>query len=99
MPANLATTLNGWSDAALSFLYPEVCQYCHGARATWLEGYICSDCSRHVHFVVPPRCERCGLPFHGAVTDTFECANCREMDLHFSYARSSVAAKGMVLEL
>jgi len=99
MRLGFATTVKSWAEAALTFLYPDVCQYCYEGRATWAEGYVCSTCARQVRFIVPPRCERCGLPFEGAITDTFECGNCREMELHFSYARSAVAAKGMVLEV
>ncbi len=44
-------------------------------------------------------CDRCGLPFDGEIGDSFECANCREMELHFSRACSTAAAKGMVLDI
>jgi competence protein ComFC len=37
------------------------------------------------------------LPHEGEITAAFECANCRELELHFSSARSAVAAGGMVL--
>ena len=40
-----------------------------------------------------------GLPYEGDITATFECANCREMDLHFRRARSAVAATGLALEI
>jgi competence protein ComFC len=87
------------AEAALTFVYPDVCQHCHEGSATKDEGYVCSQCWRNVRFIVPPICHRCGLPFEGAITDTFECANCREMELHFTQARSAVAARGMVLEI
>ena len=87
------------AESALTFFYPDVCQYCHEARATRAEGYVCSECWRNVRFIVPPICDRCGLPFEGEISDVFECANCREMELQFVHARSAVAAKGMVLEL
>ncbi len=51
-----------------------------------------------VRFIRPPFCERCGLPYEGDLTTPFECANCREMQLHFRSARSAVAAQGVVLE-
>ena len=86
-------------EAALTFIYPDVCQHCHERKAVRSEGYVCSDCWRNVRFIVPPMCDRCGLPFEGEIGVTFECANCREMDLHFSRARSAVAAKGMTLEI
>jgi ComF family protein len=88
-----------WSEALLGFLYPTACQLCNSARATAADGYVCTDCFRRVRFVKPPFCERCGLPFEGDITTAFECANCREMDLHFSSARSAVIAKDVVLEV
>ncbi|HEX7617309.1 MAG TPA: ComF family protein, partial [Verrucomicrobiae bacterium] len=35
----------------------------------------------------------------GDLTAPFECANCREMELHFHSARSAVVARGMVREV
>jgi len=88
-----------WSEAVLNFVYPPVCQLCNSARATAAEGYVCTDCVQRVRFVKPPFCERCGLPFEGSITAAFECSNCREMDLHFTSARSAVLAKDVVLEV
>lgn len=85
-------------DAALSFIYPDVCTLCGNHRATRQEGYVCSECCKQVRFIVPPFCERCGLPFPGEIDVAFECGNCREMELHFVSARSAVAAHGPVLE-
>ena len=87
-----------WADAALSFVYPEVCQLCGQRRATRPDGYVCRDCWQQVRFIRPPFCERCGLPFEGEITTAFECTNCREMELHFCWARSAVVARGVALE-
>jgi ComF family protein len=38
------------------------------------------------------------LPFQGALTTPFECANCRDADLHFRFARSAVIARDLVLD-
>ena len=86
-------------SAALAFVYPEVCQICREERATVGEGLVCPTCWRQVRFIRPPFCDRCGLPFDGELTAAFECGNCREMELHFSSARSAVAASGLVLEV
>src|SRR5204863_3956170 len=37
-------------------------------------------------------------PFEGAITTSFECANCRDTVLHFRSARSAVVARDKVLE-
>ena len=94
-----AAPFNVWANAGLNFIYPEVCQLCNRERATPDEGYVCSRCRTQVRFIRPPFCERCGVPFEGDITATFECSNCREMELHFRAARSAVVARGVVLEV
>jgi ComF family protein len=95
---NIAEQKRGWLEIGLGFLYPEQCQFCAQGRATAQTGYVCADCWTKVRFIRPPFCERCGLPFDGDLTTTFECTNCREMELDFSSARSAVVAKTIVLE-
>ena len=94
-----ARSFQNWLNVGLGFLYPEICQLCGEQRAAATEGYVCGRCWAHVRFIKPPFCERCGLPFDGDLTTPFECANCREMELHFSAARSAVVAHGAVLEI
>lgn len=93
------TAPSGWIEAGLAWLYPPVCQICHEHRATTAEGLVCSVCWRKVRFIRPPFCDRCGLPFDGEINSAFECTNCRELDLHFSSARSAVTASGIALEI
>ncbi len=88
-----------WLEAGLSLLYPENCQHCARESATAAQGYIGEECRRQVRWIRPPFCERCGLPFAGDITVRFECANCRELDLQFAWARSAVSAQGMILEV
>src|SRR5665213_427119 len=87
-----------WFKAGLGLVYPEICQLCRRHRAAARDGLVCPQCWSHVRFIRPPFCDRCGLPFAGDLTTTFECTNCREMELHFSSARSAVVAKSVVLE-
>jgi len=94
-----ATPIQNWLNVAAGFLYPEICQLCEKERAPAKNGFVCSKCWTQVRFIRKPFCERCGLPFEGDITTTFECANCREMELHFSFARSAVVAKTAVLEI
>ncbi|HET7626245.1 MAG TPA: ComF family protein [Verrucomicrobiae bacterium] len=95
----ISATLASWFEAALGFVFPLACQICGKERAPVSDGLICSHCWRQVRFIKPPFCERCGLPFDGAITQSFECSNCREMDLHFVSARSAVSTGGPVLEV
>jgi len=91
--------LRSWLDAGLGLLYPEVCQLCKAEPAGMREGYVGSQCWSQVRFIRPPFCSRCGLPFAGDLSSTFVCTNCNEMELHFTSARSAVAAKSVVLEV
>jgi ComF family protein len=95
---HIAAPIHNWLNTGLGFFYPEICRICEAGRATAKSGFVCSKCRAQVRFIRPPFCERCGLPFEGEITTTFECTNCREMELHFSSARSAVVAKTIVLE-
>jgi len=90
--------IRGWLDSSLALFYPEVCQLCKDEPATPREGFVGVRCWSQVRFIRPPFCERCGLPYQGELTNAFVCANCHEMKLHFSSARSAVVARTVVLE-
>jgi len=99
---SVSTILKESCEPMLAFLYPNVCQVCSAKRATASEGYVCASCWTRrgaIQFIVPPFCDRCGLPFEGDITSEFECTNCREMKLHFEFARAAVAAAGLVREI
>jgi len=93
-----AAPAKNWLNTGLGFFYPEICQLCEAEHATAKEGFVGAKCWSHVRFIRPPFCERCGLPFEGDLTTSFECTNCRELELHFSSARSAVVTKTVVLE-
>jgi ComF family protein len=95
---SLLQSARQWVNAGLSFVYPEVCQVCQEARATPGEGFVCRDCRARVRLIETPFCQRCGLPYQGAITQPFECANCRELDFQFRYARSAAIAREGLLE-
>lgn len=96
--STVAESFKGLFSAALALVYPDACQFCDKARATAAEGFVCADCRAQVRFVEAPYCDRCGLPFEGALTTKFECSNCRETELAFSSARSAVVARDKPLE-
>ena len=98
----IAEPIRGWLEAALAFVYPPCCQLCGEERASEAEGYVGAACRRGpgaMRWVEPPYCARCGLPYEGAITARFECANCRDMQLEFSSARAAVVATELVLEV
>jgi ComF family protein len=88
----------GVLEASLNLLYPPVCQLCQGHRAEAQDGFVCGKCWSHIRFIRAPFCERCGLPFEGDLTTNFICTNCNDLELHFTFARSAVVAKSVVLE-
>ncbi len=93
------SSLKSSLEAGIGFFYPNRCQLCDSESATADEGYVGIECWRSVRFIKPPFCECCGLPYEGEITTSFECGNCREMDLHFQAARASVVAGKLVLEV
>ncbi len=86
-------------EPVVGLLFPPVCRICESSRARPDCGLICELCLEGINEVEPPYCETCGLPFEGSLTTDFECANCREMELHFDFARSAVKANDLVLEV
>ncbi len=94
-----ASSLKTWVNTALGFIYPNVCQLCGKTRAMPAEGFVCGSCWEQVRFIKPPFCKRCGMPYEGEITASFECTNCRELKLHFRSARSAVSAKGVVRDV
>jgi len=91
--------LAGWLKAALSFVYPEICQVCHSERADQSQGFVCEACRSKLRFIEPPYCDRCGLPHEGAIGVAYECGQCQESKPHFSKARSVVVARDAVLDV
>lgn len=94
----LTARLQPWLNTGLGLFYPEVCQLCKRERAAPTDGYVCPQCWSQVRFIRPPFCDRCGQPYQGNITTAFECANCRELELHFTYARAAVVYRTVVLE-
>jgi competence protein ComFC len=88
-----------WLNAGLGLVYPELCQLCGSRRATPADSYVCRDCRAEIRLIEPPFCRRCGQPFQGEISAAFECSNCKELELHFSYARSAAIAKDKLLEI
>lgn len=92
----LKTLVQNAISTTLGLFYPEVCALCQDEAATAQDGFVGVQCRRQVQFVRPPFCQRCGLPFEGDITSSFDCTNCRTMELYFSYARAAVVSKTVV---
>lgn len=95
----MKATLANAFDALAGWVYPNCCQLCGEQPARAGEGFVCGNCWGGLRFIQPPFCARCGLPFPGAIEHEFECANCRDLDLRFEFARAAVVAEGVALEV
>jgi competence protein ComFC len=95
----IAARAVSWINAGLSFVYPEWCQLCRKRRAGPARGYVCDDCRSNVKWIDPPVCSRCGVPFHGDINVSFECARCQGEKFYFQSARAAVAARDEVLNV
>jgi competence protein ComFC len=96
-----ATVQSLWKvfDAGLNLIYPAVCQICREQRATYDESYICDHCRRKVRVLEAPFCSRCGIPFQGAITEEFQCSECKDVDLQFDSARAAVWVNAFMLDV
>ena len=90
----LTETVRTAFHALIGLLYPERCQLCLANHARPSDGLVCADCRAAVIPVRPPACDRCGLPFQGALTNGFTCPNCHDLSPAYTRARSAVHAKG-----
>lgn len=96
------TAVRTWWQEIIGLLYPRICALCGEYPARPDEGLVCPECwSRpgNLRFIRPPFCDRCGLPYEGAVTSAFTCGNCAGVDLAFHRARAAVVATEFVLEV
>src|SRR6185503_19838641 len=94
-----ASSLKNWADTCLGSVYPEVCQICGHEPASAHQGLVGDGCARKVRLVKPPFCARCVLPYEGDITLAFECANCRDLNLHLTAARSAALAGELLLDI
>ncbi len=88
-----------WLEAVAGFFYPDGCQCCRLEPAGVLDGYVGEFCRSSIRRCEPPFCSRCGLPYEGRVSESFDCWNCRELELDFDWARAVVHAGGVALEV
>lgn len=84
----LASNSHLWLKTALDLVFPPWCQICRLKRASCESGFVCDACQNGLQWLQPPFCEKCALPYAGSMDSNFRCANCEDMDLAFSHARS-----------
>jgi ComF family protein len=83
--------------ALASLFYPATCVVC--ATNVERSEYLCADCHRRAPRIVAPFCAKCSEPFPGAITQTFNCANCEHRVLHFDCAVAAYRSRDVVRQL
>src|SRR5258707_15530418 len=58
--------------------------------------YLWEKCEPKLVRIKPPFCSKCSEPFQGAITNSFDCANCAHRTLYFENAVSAFRSGGMV---
>jgi competence protein ComFC len=87
-----------WLKRTVDLVYPRNCRFCETPLAESESGVICAACLATAKLIEPPFCERCALPFYGAVTEKFTCGYCKDLKFHFSRTVSACRAQGIVRE-
>lgn len=82
---------------ALDFLYPSSCALCHSSLKNGKA--LCARCSLGLPRIIPPYCDRCGLPFDGHLPSEFTCPDCRESPPPFNFAIAPLRARHEAREL
>ncbi|MCC7519549.1 MAG: ComF family protein [Verrucomicrobiae bacterium] len=82
--------------SAADLVWPRQCQICGETRFCERFAFLCDGCFASVSPIVPPWCERCGLPFSGLVGENASCPNCHDAVLEFERARAAVRFRGVV---
>lgn len=91
MPPFLLFCKNGFSAfyrTALDFLFPPVCLKCDKPVAE--HGVLCPDCWKKIHFIAPPFCDRCGMPFDFPAEAGEVCGACFADPPPFLKARAAM---------
>jgi ComF family protein len=74
--------------------YPAHCVECGNSVKS--DAYLCADCAKTAAQIKAPYCEKCSMPFHGAISGPFTCANCEGLHHHFAFAVSCFRFRGVV---
>jgi ComF family protein len=88
--------------AFLDLLYTRRCEACEGpleAGRSGAQRWLCDLCLEKLPRLSAPFCERCGEPYEGVITGSFQCGNCRDLRLHFECAIAGYRADDQVREL
>jgi ComF family protein len=76
-----------FSEKLFQFFLPSQCLCCGKFLGVKPQG-ICSDCFREIHWIDPPFCTVCGVPFVSKETGNHPCGACRSKSRYFTIARA-----------
>ena len=74
-------------ERLFQFLLPTQCHCCEKFLGEGQEG-ICSDCLSEIHWIDPPFCLVCGVPFISKEVRSHPCSNCLSKRKYFAMARA-----------
>jgi ComF family protein len=69
------------------FFLPSQCYCCERFLQEGRQG-LCSDCLSAIHWIAPPFCTRCGIPFVSQEARSHLCGICSEKHRYFTIARA-----------
>ena len=72
----------------LDLVLPPLCPSCDKPVST--NRTLCPDCWGKIHFIAPPFCKCCGMPFDVPVADGTICGSCLETSPPFAQARAAI---------
>jgi competence protein ComFC len=85
-----------WTDRLVGLVYPRNCLSCLTPMQETDPGVLCRFCLSTAPLIEPPFCQRCSLPFDGAVSGEFVCGYCADLPFEFERAVSAARAKALV---
>ncbi len=92
----MSTTWKRWAASIVDLVFPRNCQFCATPLAESERGVICAPCLATARMIEPPFCQRCSLPFDGAISEPFVCGYCHNLHFHFERAVCACRAEGIV---
>lgn len=81
----------------IQFLLPPQCPCCEKFLEEGQQGF-CSNCLSEIHWIEPPFCSICGVPFISRETETHPCGSCLTHRKYFTIARALGAYEGALQE-
>jgi competence protein ComFC len=91
-----------YATALLDLVYTRRCEICEVFVESGREGmkrWLCEKCFTELARIEAPFCQVCGEPYDGAIAESFRCANCTDLKLHFDFAVAGFKAERGVREL